>query len=64
MFGERAINVLNEEKIDTSYVFSDPDNPSGVALITVDENAENCIVVIPGANGTLSETDLKRPKNH
>jgi ribokinase len=60
MFGERAINILKEEKIDTSYVFSDPDNPSGVALITVDENAENRIVVIPGANGTLSETDLKK----
>jgi len=36
----------------------DPDNPSGVALINVDEKGENCIVVAPGSNGTLSANDL------
>ncbi|MEV8516455.1 ribokinase [Dactylosporangium sp. NPDC051484] len=30
------------------------DGPSGVALITVDAAAENCIVVSPGANATLA----------
>ncbi|WP_344611332.1 PfkB family carbohydrate kinase [Dactylosporangium salmoneum] len=30
------------------------DGPSGVALITVDAAAENCIVVAPGANATLT----------
>ena len=27
--------------------------PSGIAAITVDATAENCIVVVPGANGTV-----------
>ncbi|MEU8425008.1 ribokinase [Micromonospora sp. NPDC048835] len=31
--------------------------PSGVALIAVDRDAENFIVVAPGANGTLTELD-------
>ncbi|WP_433534078.1 ribokinase [Micromonospora sp. CA-249363] len=31
--------------------------PSGVALIAVDANAENFIVVAPGANATLTELD-------
>ncbi|MBR5661349.1 MAG: bifunctional hydroxymethylpyrimidine kinase/phosphomethylpyrimidine kinase, partial [Bacteroidales bacterium] len=33
--------------------------PSGVALITVDENAENCIVVASGANNDYSEEDIQ-----
>ncbi|WP_238016092.1 PfkB family carbohydrate kinase [Dactylosporangium sp. AC04546] len=33
------------------------DGPSGVALITVDAAAENCIVVAPGANATLTALD-------
>jgi ribokinase len=33
--------------------------PSGIAVITVDENAENTIVVAPGAGGLL--TELTRP---
>ena len=33
--------------------------PSGIAVITVDDNAENSIVVVPGANGQvrLAEAD-------
>ncbi|MEU5724140.1 ribokinase [Micromonospora sp. NPDC047738] len=31
------------------------DGPSGVALIAVDHAAENCIVVAPGANATLTD---------
>ena len=34
------------------------DKPSGVALITVDENAENCIVVASGANNDITEADI------
>lgn len=33
------------------------DGPSGVALIAVDHAAENCIVVAPGANATLTDLD-------
>ena len=59
-FGHQANQLFNEEGIDTSYVFSDTKNPSGVALITVDTDAENCIVVAPGANAHLTPNDLKR----
>ena len=60
IFGHQANQLFNEEWIDTSYVFSDTKNPSGVALITVDTDAENCIVVAPGANAHLTPNDLKR----
>ncbi|MDQ6814000.1 MAG: ribokinase [Bacteroidota bacterium] len=59
IFGQQALQLFKDEGIDTSYMLSDPENPSGVALITVDKNAENCIVVASGANATLSTADLQ-----
>jgi ribokinase len=58
MFGSEAIDLFGSENIDTRYIINDPMNPSGVALITVDENGENSIVVAPGSNGTLSAYDI------
>ena len=59
IFGHQAQQLFSEEGIDSSYVFSDTKNPSGVALITVDTHAEICIVVAPGANAHLTVADLK-----
>jgi len=62
IFGHQAHQLFEEEGINTSYVLSDSKNPSGVALITVDSHAENCIAVASGANMNLSPKDLKRAK--
>ncbi|HEX4851913.1 MAG TPA: ribokinase, partial [Puia sp.] len=35
-----------------------PENPSGTALITVDKNGENTIVVASGSNAALSKEDV------
>lgn len=58
IFGHQSQQLFEEEGVDTSYIFSDSKNPSGVALITVDEQGENCIVVASGANANLTPTDL------
>lgn len=60
IFGHQSYQLFEEEGIDTSYVLSDPKYPSGVALITVDAKAENCIVVASGANANLSPEDLSK----
>lgn len=60
IFGHQSQQLFEEEGINTSYVFSDSGNPSGVALITVDEKAENCIVVASGANANLLPSDLAK----
>ncbi len=57
-FGEEASNLFKNEHIDTSFLIKDPKNPSGVALITVDEFGENSIVVAPGSNASLSAYDI------
>lgn len=60
IFGRQAQQLFKEEGMDTSYLFTDDKAPSGVALITVDERAENCIVVASGANANLMPHDLAR----
>jgi ribokinase len=58
MFGAEALQLFEKEGIVTKYIIKDPDNPSGVALINVDEKGENSIVVASGSNGTLSTNDI------
>jgi ribokinase len=58
LFGEQAIHIFKNEGIDTRFIIRDKKNPSGIALITVDENGENCIVVAPGSNAALSAYDI------
>jgi ribokinase len=58
MFGDEAGHLFKKEGIDTRFIIKDRVNPSGVALITVDENGENSIVVAPGSNGTLSSDEI------
>ncbi len=59
LFGRQSLALYKQEHIDTQYILSDPNQPSGVALITVDRNGENCIVVASGANGTLVPADIE-----
>jgi ribokinase len=53
IFGKQSIQQFQREKINTSFVTVDQDQPSGVALINVDAKGENSIVVAPGSNGYL-----------
>ena len=58
LFGQQAKKLFRSENLDTEYLTSDPVAPSGIALITVDNHGENCIVVAPGANGRLVREDI------
>jgi ribokinase len=57
-FGERSLEGFKNEGIDVSQIKQDPDAPTGVAMIYVNDRAENCIAVAAGANENLSETDI------
>ena len=59
-YGRAAKELFAKEGMDTSFVFSTPDHPSGVALIAVDKNGENSIVVASGANMDLLPEDIDR----
>jgi ribokinase len=62
VFGSQAKKLFQSENLNTDYLFSDPDCPSGIALITVDNHAENCIVVAPGANARLLRADIDKAR--
>lgn len=60
LFGEEVLKIVNNENIDTSPVAIDKENGTGLAVINVDDKAENSIVVISGANMALDEEDVAR----
>ncbi len=59
VFGEGMLKNYREQGIDTSHVMFDETHFSGVAPIFVDDNAQNCIVIVPGANLRLSPADVQ-----
>jgi ribokinase len=62
VFGKQSIELFKKEGIDTSCIIKDEQYPSGVALITVDDDGENCIVVAPGANAALTPENINQVK--
>jgi ribokinase len=62
LFGRQSAELYKRENIHTDFIFTDDERPSGVALITVDAKGENCIVVAPGANASLSKSDIDKAK--
>jgi ribokinase len=62
IFGRQSVELFEKEGIDISGIQRDHYQPSGVALITVDDKGENCIVVAPGANAALTPGDINDVK--
>jgi ribokinase len=58
LFGKQALQQFKREKIGTDFIVTDALLPSGVALINVDNDGENCISVAPGANGSLKPGEV------
>lgn len=63
-FGQELQQQLANSGVDTSAILVDETVSSGVALIAVDDTAQNSIIVIPGANGRVAETDVQRLEHH
>lgn len=60
VFGGTLLDSLAESGVDTSAVSQDSRQPSGTAVIFVDDHAENEIVIVAGANGAVGADDLKK----
>ena len=59
-YGQSYSRYLIKNGLDQKWVLKDKKLPTGLALIELDPKGENRIIVSPGANGSLSEKDLKR----
>jgi ribokinase len=58
VFGNALRENLAAYGVDTKGISVDEKQPSGVALISIDEAAENNIIVVPGANGVIGLPEL------
>lgn len=60
--GARQLAALREAGVDTSLVRATPGVPTGSATIPVEaEGGENLIVVVPGANASVTAADVEVP---
>ena len=57
-FGPEIINNLKQNHVDTSQVQIDSQSATGTAIIVVDPNGQNSIVLSPGGNGQVGDADV------
>ena len=58
-FGDNLRQGLSGNGVNTSCVRRDPEAPSGIAIIIIDADGDNSIVVAPGANMRGQAEDLR-----
>jgi ribokinase len=57
-FGPGLIENLKQNNVDASRVQTDTQSATGTAIIVVDSNGQNSIVLSPGGNGRVSAADV------
>lgn len=62
-FGETLRRNLTADRVDDTHLLTDPDAPTGVALIVVEDSGENRIIVVAGANHKVSPADVTAAKD-
>ena len=63
-FGTQLRQNLAEAGVDTAGVLTDTSVTSGVAVIAVDDTAQNNIIIVAGANGQVGQADVDRLSQH
>ncbi len=63
VFGEDILRNYRAQGVDVSHVIFDDTASTGVASILVDDEANNYLVVTPGANGRLSRDDVRAARS-
>lgn len=58
-FGLTLIDNLVQNKVDTSHVIRDDSTSTGTAVIIVDDQGQNSIILSPGANAKVSSPDIR-----
>lgn len=59
LFRDRLVGSMQNDGVRLDHLLIDPDTPTGIALITVDNSGENEIVVVSGSNMRLQPADLE-----
>ena len=59
-FGNGVLDMIADDPVDISGILVDPNNNTGLAVINVDAQAENSIIVISGANMAHDSREVAR----
>lgn len=59
-FGAELLSGLKADQVNIEQILIQPQMASGVAMITTNNQGENTIVIVAGANGTVDQTDVRR----
>ncbi len=60
VFGERTLDNFKEQGVDTAFVFFTQKAFSGVAPIAVDDQGNNSIIIVTGANDLLGAEEVEK----
>ena len=60
VFAEKSLENFKSVNINTKHIAQLEGVPSGVAIIAIDDNGKNIIIVVPGANGKLMPADVEK----
>jgi ribokinase len=63
-FGRQLLAALRAEQVNVDAVRVTNEVPTGLAMISVDENGENIITVAPGANREVGPSDVAAADEH
>lgn len=58
-FGDRLIETMHGNHVNVSFIKRSASRRTGTVLVTVDESAENTMLVVRGANGELDAGDVE-----
>lgn len=58
LYGYNIKKNLSESGVDVSFLSERTEVNTGIAMITVNRDGDNCIVVVSGANNTMSSVDI------
>ena len=61
-FGKELLNKLKENNVNIDHVKEDESCSTGVAMIIVEKNGQNRIIIVPGANGKVVNEDIDSAK--
>jgi ribokinase len=59
IYGENLITSLKENKVDTTFIKKSNSLATGTSIITIDQTAENTMLVLKGANDDLLIHDIE-----
>lgn len=59
-FGDEVFSLLQKDGINTRFVEREEDYPTGIGSIVLDQNGDNRIIVIPGANSQVKAEHLNK----